>query len=81
MFAIVEFSAEAMKQLKGGNLENPLPSMELGIRRPGYRGVAGEFVGRIRLRQEVKGKNYVVCDILGSWEQDKAKVGDVIFAD
>jgi hypothetical protein len=81
MFAIVSFSAEAMKELKGGNLENPLPSIELGIKRAGYKGVAGEFVGRIRLRQEVKGKNYVICDILGAWEQDKAKVGDVIFAD
>ena len=38
-------------------------------------------VGRIRIRQEVKGKNYVICDILGAWEQDKAKVGDVVFAD
>jgi DNA repair exonuclease SbcCD ATPase subunit len=81
MFAIIEFSAEAMKELKGANLENPLPSMELGIKRPGFQGVAGEFIGRIRLRQEVKGKNFVVCDILGSWEQDKVKAGDVIFAD
>ena len=81
MFAIVEFSAEAMKELKSGNLENPLPSLELGVKRPGFQGAAGEFIGRIRLRQEVKGKNYVVCDILGSWEQDKVKDGDVIFAD
>ena len=81
MFAIVEFSAEAMKELKSGNLENPLPSLELGVKRPGFQGTAGEFIGRIRLRQEVKGKNYVVCDILGSWEQDKVKDGDVIFAD
>jgi hypothetical protein len=70
-----------MKELKGANLESQLPSMELGVKRPGYKGAAGEFIGRIRLRQEVKGKNYVVCDILGSWEQDKIKTGDVIFAD
>ena len=81
MFAIIEFSDASMKELKGANLENSLPSMELGIKRPGFQGVAGEFIGRIRLRQEVKGKNYVVCDILGSWEQDKVKAGDVIFAD
>ena len=58
-----------------------LPSLELGVKRPGFQGAAGEFIGRIRPRQEVKGKNYVVCDILGSWEQDKVKPGDVIFAD
>jgi DNA repair exonuclease SbcCD ATPase subunit len=81
MFAIIEFTSEAMKELKGANLESQLPSMELGVKRPGYKGAAGEFIGRIRLRQEVKGKNYVVCDILGSWEQDKIKTGDVIFAD
>lgn len=81
MFAIVDFTPDAIKELKGGNLENPLPSLELGVKRPGYKGAAGEFIGRLRLRQEVKGKNYVVCDILGSWEQDKIKPGDVIFAD
>ena len=81
MFAIVKFSDEAMKELKGENLDRPLPSIELGVKRPGFNGEAGEFVGRIRLRQEVKGKNYVVCDILGQWEQDKLKANDVLFAD
>ena len=81
MFAIVAFSDEAMKELKGEDLNHPLPSMELGVKRAGYKGAAGEFVGRIRLRQEVKGKNYVVCDILGSWEQDKLTADDIVFAD
>ena len=81
MFAIVEFTDEAMTELKGENRDRPLPSIELGVKRPGFKGEAGEFVGRIRLRQEVKGKNYVVCDILGNWEQDKLKVNDVLFAD
>lgn len=81
MFAIVEFTDEAMKELKGENRDRPLPSIELGVKRPGFNGAAGEFVGRIRLRQEVKGKNYVVCDILGAWEQDKLKENDVLFAD
>jgi len=81
MFAIVKFSDEAMKELKGENLDRPLPSIELGVKRPGFNGEAGEFVGRVRLRQEVKGKNYVVCDILGQWEQDKLKANDVLFAD
>ena len=81
MFAIVKFSDEAMKELKGENRDRPRPSIELGVRRPGFNGEAGEFVGRVRLRQEVKGKNYVVCDILGAWEQDKLKENDVLFAD
>ena len=81
MFVIVEFSEVAMKELKGDDLSQPIPPMEFGVKRPGFKGEAGEFVGRIRLRQEVRGKNYVVCDILGAWEQDKLKVNDVIFAD
>lgn len=81
MFAIVEFSADAMNELKNNNPNNPLPQLELGVRRPGFNGQAGEFVGRIRIRQEVRGKNYVICDILGAWEQSKLQPNDVIFAD
>ena len=81
MFAIVEFSDEAMKELKGDNQNNALPALEFSVKRPGFNGPAGEFVGRLRLRQEVKGKNYVICDILGSWEQDQLAVNDVVFAD
>ena len=51
------------------------------MKRPGFKGEAGEFIGRIRLRQEVKGKPYVICDILGAWEQDKIAPNDIIFAD
>ena len=81
MFAVVIFSDEAMKELKGEDLSRPLPSLDFGVRRPGFNGEAGEFVGRLRLRQEIKGKNYVICDILGAWEQDKMQPGDIIFAD
>ena len=81
MFAIVEFTEEAINQLKGNNADAILPAIELGIRRAGYKGAAGEFVGRIRIRQEVKGKPYVICDILSAWEQDKLVAGDIVFAD
>ena len=81
MFAIVEFTEEAMKELKGNDLSRPLPALELGVKRSGHSGAAGEFVGRVRLRQEVKGKTLVICDILSAWEQDKLKANDVIFAD
>ena len=81
MFAIVKFTDEAMKELKGEHRDRALPSLELGVKRPGFKGEAGEFIGKLRLRQEVKGKNYVLCDIVGAWEQDKMQAGDIIFAD
>ena len=81
MFAIISLTPEAMKELKGDNASNPLPSIEFGVKRPGFAGPAGEFVGRIRIRQEVRGKNYAICDILGAWEQSKLQKNDVIFAD
>jgi len=83
MFAIVEFTPAAMKELKGDDMTRPLPPIEFGIKRSGYNGPAGEFVGRIRLRQEVPGKNYIICDILSNWSQDDTKLqaDDVIFAD
>lgn len=82
MFAIVHFTDEAMKEMRNDkNPNSPLPILELGVKRPGFKGEAGEFVGRIRIRQEVKGKNYVICDILGAWEQSKLQPNDVIFAD
>ena len=81
MFAIVEFDAKTMKELKGDNLDHPIPNLELGVKRPGFHGEAGEFIGRIRLRQEVREKNYIICDILGQWKQDDIKPDDVIFAD
>lgn len=81
MFATVEFTPEAMKELKGNDSSRPIPAMEFGVKRAGFKGEAGEFVGRIRLRQEVPGKNYVICDILTNWEQDKLQPNDVVFAD
>jgi outer membrane murein-binding lipoprotein Lpp len=81
MFAVVEFDAKTMKELKGDNLDHPIPNIELGVKRPGFHGEAGEFVGRIRLRQEVREKNYIICDILGPWKQDDIKPDDIIFAD
>lgn len=81
MFAVVKFTDDALKELKGENLDRPLPLLELGIKRPGFKGAAGEFIGRIRIRQEIKGKPFVICDILSAWEQGKAKVNDVVFAD
>ena len=81
MFAIVEFDPKTMKELKGDNLDHPIPNLELGVKRPGFHGEAGEFIGRLRLRQEVREKNYIICDILGAWKQGDIQPGDIIFAD
>ena len=81
MFAIIEFTDEAIKEMKGEDGSKALPAMEFGVKRNGFKGSAGEFIGRIRIRQEVKGKNYAICDILGSWSQGKLTKGDVIYAD
>lgn len=81
MFAVVEFTPEAMKQLKGEDKNRSLPIIDLGVKRPGFQGEAGEFVGRIRLRQEVEGRNFITCDILPDWEQSKLQINDVVFSD
>ncbi len=81
MFAVLRLSEEALKQLKGGDANRQLPVMELSVKRPGFKGQAGEFVGRIRLRQEVAGKPYVICDILSNWSQDTIKDNDIVYAD
>ena len=79
MFAIVEFDDEAIKELLGPERQNALPLLELGIRRKDANGDV--YVGRIRLRQAVAGKNLVVVDILGDWQQSPVKPGDVVFAE
>ena len=81
MFAVIEFDEDAIKELLGAERQNPLPQIEMGIRRPGFQGPAGEYVGRLRLRRNVAGKNYVVADILGDWQQTEVKKGDVVFAE
>ena len=81
MFAVIEFTESAMKELKGDDLARPLPMLELNVRRPGFQGQAGELVGRVRLRQEIRGKNMAICDILGAWEQAKMAEGDIVLAD
>jgi archaellum component FlaC len=81
MFAVVEFSDEAMTELLGPERQNGLPLLEMGLRRPGFAGASGEFIGRIRLRQAVQGKNFVIADILGDWKQTELKKGDVVFAE
>jgi len=83
MFAIVQFSEDALRELRGGKEGNaPItPGLELSVKRPGYNGEAGDFVGRIRIRQEIPEKPYLICDVLGAWSQTDMRAGDVVFAD
>ena len=81
MFCVIEFSDEAMNEMVGSARQNALPSLTLGILRKGFQGAAGEFVGKVRLRQSVSGKNFVIADILGDWSQAPVEKGDVIFAE
>ena len=81
MFAVIEFTDEAMKELLGPERNGALPQMEMGIRRKGFDGPAGEYVGRVRLRQSVANKNYVIADVLGDWKQAEAQKGDDVFAE
>ena len=81
MFCVIEFSDEAMDQMIGSARKNALPALTLGVLRKGFKGAAGEFVGKVRLRQSVAGKNFVIADILGDWSQAPMEKGDVIFAE
>lgn len=81
MFAVIKLTDDAMKELLGDDLKKPLPTLELSVKRPGYKGAAGEFVGRLRLRQTVPGKNYIICDILANWSQGEIEPNDIVFAD
>jgi len=79
MFAVVEFTDTAIKELLGENRQNPLPHLELGVRRK--VGDSDRYIGRLRLRQAVSGKNFVIADILGDWQQAPMEKGDAIFAE
>ena len=81
MFAVIEFTDDAMKELLGPERQGALPMLEMGIRRRGFQGPAGEYVGRLRLRQSVAGKNFVIADILGDWQQSEVQKGDDVFAE
>jgi len=78
-FAIIELSEDAIAELLGPERQNALPQLEMNVRRTGRQSAAGEFVTRIKLRQAVRGKNFVVADILNDWQQAPVEKGDVVF--
>lgn len=78
-FVVVEFSDATMLEMLGNERQNPLPQLDLNVRRPGRKSAGGEFVTRIKLRQLIKGKNMVVADILSDWQQVAVEKNDVVF--
>ena len=81
MFCVISFTDDAMKEMLGPERQNALPALTLGVRRKGFNGPAGEFVGKVSLRQSVSGKNFVIADILGDWSQSSVEKDDVVFSD
>ncbi len=78
-FVIIELSGDAMDELMGAERANALPQFDMNVRRTGRASAAGDFVTRIKLRQAVRGKNFVVADILSDWQQVPVEKGDVVF--
>jgi hypothetical protein len=78
-FVIIEFTDEAMVELIGPERQNPLPQLEMNVRRTGRQSASGEFVTRVKIRQVVRGKNLVVADILTDWQQVAVEKNDVVF--
>ena len=78
-FAVVEFSDEFMVQLTGPGRDQPMPPLEVMVKRPGFKGAAGEFITRLKLRQVIQKQNLVVADIMTDWQQVPLENGDVVF--
>jgi myosin heavy subunit len=78
-FVIIEFTDDAMVEMMGPERANPLPQLEMNVRRTGRQSASGEFVTRVRIRQAVRGKNLVVADILTDWQQVPVEKADVVF--
>jgi prefoldin subunit 5 len=78
-FAVVQLSDAFMLELLGKDRNQPMPQIEMNIRRPGLQGPAGDFVTRIRLRQVIRDQNLIVADVLSDWQQAPVEKGDVVY--
>ena len=63
----------------GPQLDQNLPAVPLGIRRPGFESPSGEFITRVRLRQVSRESHLYIADILMDWQQSSVEVGDIVF--
>ncbi len=78
-FVVVRLEDSFLNELVGPERDQPMPQVELMVRRPGLEGPSGDFVTRIRLRQIIREKNLVIADILSSWQQAPIASGDVVY--
>ena len=78
-FVVVRLDNPFLDELVGPGRDQPMPQIELMVRRPGLEGPSGDFVTRIRLRQIIREKNLVIADILSSWQQAPVATGDVVY--
>ena len=76
---MIEFSDDFMDELLGPGRDLAMAQVEMMVKRPGFEGMAGEFITRLRLRQVVRDKNLVVADILTDWQQYPVATGDEVF--
>lgn len=78
-FVVIELSDKFMTELLGPNRDQPMPQIDLMVRRPGMKSATGEFVTRIKLRQVIRPQNLLVADILIDWQQVPLAKNDVVF--
>jgi len=78
-FCVIELTDKFMTELLGPSRDQPLPQIDLMVRRPGMKSAAGEFVTRIKLRQVIRPQNLLVADILIDWQQAPLAKNDVVF--
>ncbi len=78
-FAVVEFGSDFVTELVGPDRNQPLPLIEVMVRRPDINDPDAAFVTRLKLRQIIREKNLVIADILSDWQQKPVAVGDIVF--
>ena len=78
-FCVIEFKEETLKEMLGDDLSSPLPIAEMLVRRPGADGSLGEVVGRVSLKNHMRGTRYVTAEILREAKQKDFEPGDIVF--
>jgi len=75
-FLVLDLDPKFLRDLLGEDLSQPLPAIELFIKRAGG---GQEFVTKVRLIQVRRDKNIGVADMLPGWTQLEPRKGDVVF--
>ncbi len=78
-FVVVELQNAFMTELIGSERNQPMPQIQMMVRREGLQTASGDFVTRIKLRQVIREQNLVVADILTDWQQVPVAIGDVVY--